>query len=191
MKAKHLSIVGFGKDRQEHDFYPTPEYATEALLEKEKFEGNILEPACGDGAISRVLERNGYDVSSTDLYDYGYGETGIDFLKEFYDGVDNIITNPPYKIGTEFVLKAQEIANKKIAMLLKLVFLESISRFDKIFNPDTLLTDWKLKTVYVFSRRLKIYKNGIVLKNSGLIAYAWFVWEWCYTGKPMIDWITY
>jgi hypothetical protein len=189
-KNKHLSIVGFGNDRQEHDFYPTPEYATEALLEREKFDGNILEPACGDGAISRVLERNEYRVFSSDLYDYGYGNTGIDFLKwnEFAE-VNNIITNPPYKIATEFVLKSQDVANKKIAMLLKLVFLESISRFEKIFNPDTLLTIWRLKTVYVFSRRLKIYKNGIIGKNSGLIAYAWFVWEFDYKGKPYIDWI--
>jgi len=40
----------------------------------ESFEGQIWEPACGDGAISRVLEAAGYQVISTDLIDRGYGQ---------------------------------------------------------------------------------------------------------------------
>ena len=190
---KNLSIVGYGKNRQENDFYPTPEYATEALLRREKFEGNIWECACGNGAISKVLEKHGYDVYSSDLYDYGFGNTGINFLDEYTTDIDNIITNPPYKLATDFVLHAQEIAGKKIAMLLKLVFLESSDRYKKLFCPQANIQiksgDWKLKTVYVFSKRLKIYKDGIIGKNSGLIAYAWFIWEFDYKGKPYIDWI--
>jgi len=186
---KSLSIVGHGNNRQENDFYPTPEYATEALLKREKFEGVTWECACGGGAISKVLEKHGHDVYSTDLYDYGYGKSGVDFLKEYFVGIDNVITNPPYKLATEFVLQAQEVADKKIAMLLKLVFLESSSRYKLLFKPDSFETDWRLKTVYVFSKRLKIYKDGIIGKNSGLIAYAWFIWEFDYKGKPYIDWI--
>jgi len=187
---KHLSIVGHGNNRQEHDFYPTPEYATKALLEREEFMGSIWEPACGDGAICKVLTRNMHTVFASDLYDYGYGKSGEDFLNtNIIKRVDHIITNPPYKIATEFVLHAQEIADKKIAMLLKLVFLESSSRYKKLFCPDQLIKEWGLKTVYVFSKRLKIYKDGIIGKNSGLIAYAWFVWERGYIHKPYIDWI--
>jgi len=189
MINKNLSIVGYGSNRQKNDFYPTPEYATEALLKREKFIGTIWECACGDGAISKVLERHNYDVYSTDLYDYGYGDAGVDFLEEYVLDINNIITNPPYKLATKFVLHAQEIANKKIAMLLKLVFLESSSRYKLLFNPDTLETDWKLKTVYVFSKRLKIYNEGVIGRNSGLIAYAWFIWEFDYKEKPYIDWI--
>jgi len=187
---KSLSIVGFGKNRQKHDFYPTPEYATKALLRREDFRGTTWECACGDGAISKVLKRKGYDVYSSDLYNYGYGDVNVDFLTaEPIGNFDNIITNPPYKIATEFVLHAQEIANRKIAMLLKLVFLESSSRYKKLFCLDQLIKEWRLKTVYVFSKRLKIYKDGIIGKNSGLIAYAWFIWEFDYEGKPYIDWI--
>jgi hypothetical protein len=37
------------------DFYPTPAWATYALIDNEKFSEDIWEPACGDGAMSKVL----------------------------------------------------------------------------------------------------------------------------------------
>ena len=51
-------------DRQVDDFYATPRSTVEQLLAVESFEGTIWEPACGDGAISRVLEERGYNVES-------------------------------------------------------------------------------------------------------------------------------
>src|SRR6476619_5835454 len=62
------------------DFYPTPAWATYALVENEPFIGDIWECACGDGAMSEVLAEAGNHVHSSDLYDRGYGEIGIDFL---------------------------------------------------------------------------------------------------------------
>lgn len=59
--------------RVPHDFYPTPPEAVRALLSVEAFEGSIWEPACGDGAISKVLLAAGFDVVSTDLIDRGFG----------------------------------------------------------------------------------------------------------------------
>ena len=176
---KHLSIVGAGNNRAVADFYPTPDFATEQLLWREKFEGTIWECASGDGAIAKFFPNCMASDLRTD--DSIYGEKGIDFLKT-YRKVDNIITNPPYKYAQEFVEQALFCADKKVAMLLKLVFLESISR-KKLFDKN------QLRVVYVFRRRLKIYANGIMGKNSGLIAYAWFIWDKSYNGKPTIDWI--
>lgn len=174
----HLSIVGFGKNRAVADFYPTPDYATEELLKREQFDGSIWECACGNGAIAKFFP----NCKATDLRtDLGYGIGGVDFLNTT-NRVDNIITNPPYSSGQEFVEHALKCADKKVVMLLKLVFLESVSR-------KALYDKNMLKTVYVFRRRLKIYKDGIMGKNSGLIAYAWYVWDKKYSGKPMIEWI--
>ena len=61
------------------DFFPTPPWATYVMIDNEPFEGGIWECACGDGAMSRVLEQTGETVYSSDLYDRGYGDTGIDF----------------------------------------------------------------------------------------------------------------
>ena len=82
--------------RVPHDFYPTPPEAVRALLSVETFEGSIWEPACGDGAISKVLLAAGYNVVSTDLIDRGYGIGGRDFLKSDRPLAKHIITNPPY-----------------------------------------------------------------------------------------------
>lgn len=41
------------------DYYATEPKATEWLLRLEKFDGPILEPACGEGHISKVLIRGG------------------------------------------------------------------------------------------------------------------------------------
>ena len=61
-------------DLEGPDFYPTPAWATHALIESEGFEGEIWEPACGDGAMSSVLAETGNPVVSSDLYDRGFGE---------------------------------------------------------------------------------------------------------------------
>jgi hypothetical protein len=77
------------------DFYPTPAWATYALIDNEKFSGDIWEPACGDGAMSKVLAEIGRPIDSSDLYDRGFGEIGIDYLTSKRQAT-NIITNPPF-----------------------------------------------------------------------------------------------
>ena len=84
------------------DFYPTPRWATFALIESERFTGDIWESACGDGAMSDVLAETGNPVVSSDLYNRGYGESGCDFLASERRAV-NIITNPPYNSAEGFV----------------------------------------------------------------------------------------
>jgi hypothetical protein len=51
------------------------------LIDNEKFKGDIWESACGNGAMSDVLEQTGRGVISSDLFDRGYGEAGVDFLE--------------------------------------------------------------------------------------------------------------
>jgi len=185
MKNKSLSIVGSSRnngDREIDDFYPTPPYAVEELLKREVFNGNIWECACGDGSISEVFKNKRFDVYSTDLINRGYG-TELNFLHSDFVS-DNIITNPPYKLALDFVLHAKELSRRKIAMFLKTVWLESESRYDMFQD-----TKFPLKTVYQFSKRVTLYKGGVKMKNSGMIAYAWYVWDKYYLGKPTIEWI--
>ena len=96
------SIVPDAINRAPDDFYPTPPEGTWALLSAIRFKGNIWEPACGDGSISRVLEAAGYEVTSTDLVDRGYGTSPVDFLLDYRTKADNIVTNPPFKLVDEF-----------------------------------------------------------------------------------------
>lgn len=164
-------------------FIPPPPKCVEMLMEREKFNGVVLEPACGDGSMSKIIEK--YNVcKSGDLIDRGFGSVGIDFLSDFYQVKgENIITNPPYKLAKEFLLKSLETANEKVAFFMRLSFLESKERY-QIFKK------YPPKIVYVLSARPEIYKNGIKTKNSGMVAYCWIVWDKTLNNKnTIIDWI--
>jgi len=182
-----FSVIGASNhsltDRVENDFYATPPEAVKMLLERETFNNDIWEPACGMGHISRVLELNGYNVWSTDLVDRGYGTGGLDFLKCANNNLNtDIITNPPYRYAQEFVEKSMDVISDghKVAMFLKLTFLEGKNRrqmFEK--HPP--------KVVYVSTSRLTCGRNGTEWLPS-CICYAWFVWVKGFKGDPIIKW---
>lgn len=175
------------KEREVNDYYATEPAAVELLLELEKFSHFIWEPACGEGHISKVLEAHGHDVLSTDLVDRGYGFGGVDFLTGDTDYDCDIITNPPYKYGKEFVEKAMEVVGDghKVAMFLKLQFLEGKSR-GKLFEK------YPPKTVYVSRGRLLCAKNAefdeMRAGGGSAVAYCWFVWEKGYSGNTIVKW---
>ena len=172
-------------ERETNDYYATEPKALELLLDRETFSPRVWECACGEGHLSKVLEARGYEVKSTDLIDRGFGESGVDFLKctEPWDG--DIITNPPYKWGKEFVAKALELIpeGRRAAFFLKVQFLESVGR-RKLFDASPP------RKIVVSSNRLHCAINGnweIGMRNNA-VSYAWFIWEKGYKGKPEIEW---
>jgi len=169
-------------EREINDYYATDPRAVPLLLENESFT-NILEPCCGEGHISKQLKKEGLEVTSSDLIKRGYGE-----FKDFYkynkwDG--DIVTNPPYKYAQKFIehsLRIIPIGNK-IAMFLKLLFLESKGR-------KSLFINYPPKTLYVSSSRLNCAKNGkFELYPNSAVAYGWYVWEKGFIGNTVIKWI--
>mgnify|MGYP001281239520 FL=1 len=174
------------KDREENDFYATEPKAIDLLCEVEKFNEWILEPACGQGHLSKRLIENGYQVYSSDLIDRGYG-IQYDFF-ETSSWYGDIITNPPYKFAKEFIEKSLSIIpnGNKVAMFLKLQFMEGKARKELFkYNPP--------KTIYVSSSRLLCAKNadfdGMIAGGGSAVAYAWYIWEKGYTGKTVVEWI--
>jgi hypothetical protein len=163
------------------DFFPTPRWATFALIENEKFSGEVWECACGDGAMSRVFEESGSKVLSSDLYDRGYGEIGIDFLTPSRRAA-NIVTNPPYNSAEGFVASGVKHAERKFALLLRLAFLEGANRANTIFarTPPS--------RVWVFSERITFYPKGVDPKGTGTTAYAWFVWDRDAPSRTELKW---
>lgn len=152
------------------DYFPTPAWATHALMDNERFKGEIWEPACGNGAMSEVLASKGNPVTSSDLYDRGYGEAGVDFLTAKRRAA-NIVTNPPYNSAEGFVEAGLAKADRKFALLLRLAFLEGANR------QRTIFTKRAPSRVWVFSERITFYPAGAVQKGTGTTAYAWFVWD--------------
>ncbi len=163
------------------DFYPTPAWATYALIDNETFAGNIWESACGNGAMSKVLSETGREVISSDLYDRGYGDSGVDFLEPPRRAA-NIVTNPPFNSAEGFVRSGLAAAERKFALLLRLAFLEGAGRQRTIFSEAPPARVW------VFSERITFYPDGAVQKGTGTTAYAWFVWDKDATGPTELKW---
>ncbi len=168
------------------DLYETPAVAVETLLRIEALPPVIWEPACGPGAIARVLRGAGHVVYATDLVDYAspdQDEARWDFLSEQQCpiGVQAIVTNPPFKLAGEFVTHALKLC-PVVMMLVRLAFYESTRR-------SSILDGGKLARVHVFSRRLPMmHRAGWEGRkaNSG-IAFAWFIWDEKHRGPTTID----
>lgn len=169
-----------------NDLYETPDVAVHALLRVETLPRVIWEPACGPGRIVNVLRGAGHTVIATDLVDYGCAGSLArqDFLMlrspPVPEGVDAILTNPPYKLAEQFVEKALEFA-PLVIMLLRLAFIESERR-------RGILDGGKLARIHVFRKRLPgMHRDGWEGRkaNSGM-AFAWFVWERSHAGPTVL-----
>jgi hypothetical protein len=174
--------TGSGTVRHKHadrgyDLYETPSIAVEALLENTFISKQfaVYEPACGRGAISKVLIDNGYEVYSSDINPEYPGATQENFLtrtEPFGFPYSTVITNPPYKHAQAFVEKSLELGAGRVFMLLRLAFLESERR-------SGILDSGHLRTVYPFKKRLPMmHRDGWTgNKASSAIPFAWFEWR--------------
>jgi hypothetical protein len=172
------------------DDFPTPPWATRALLEhilggRQKLaEAVCCEPACGEGHMAKVLTEYFGEVVATDKYDYGYGRVA-DFLADIpeHNEFDWIITNPPFRLAEEFVVKSLGIAHKGVAILVRTVFIESIGRYQRLFSMTA-------PTKFVqFSERVPMVKGRLDAKASTATAYCWLVWEVGNHSQPALFWI--
>lgn len=174
------------RGRHPDDYYATDPVAVDLLCDVETFDGGIWEPCCGQGHISETLKRRGYSVHSTDLYDRGYGIAGVDFFAQDKCPYPNIITNPPYKMGTKFLEHALSILPEggKMALFLKVLFLEGKNR-KRIFEAEPF------QTLYVSASRLNCAKGGDFenIEFQSAIAYGWYVWIKGYRGDSAVKWI--
>jgi hypothetical protein len=178
------------KEREKNDYYATEPKVIKELFSFENFSQTIWECACGEGHLSKAIKEFGKDVFSSDLIDRGYQDVCCDFLQSNIKWDGDIITNPPYKYALDFVKKSleyiynSEVAGLKVAMFLKLTFLESKQRYVFFKNNPP-------KVIYVFSSRRNCAMNGDFKKYSknSAVAYAWFVWEKDFKGKTTIEWI--
>lgn len=139
MKGKNFSCNNVSSKRRASDAYSTPYSLTRLLLNKVRLYGSVLEPACGEGAIVKVLKEYDKDKIKITAYDK---ET--DFLKEKRH-FDFVLTNPPFSLSEQFIDKALEVADETY-FLLPLSYLHGKKRYDKYYSQGYL------KRIFVFTR---------------------------------------
>lgn len=158
--------------RQAEDFYPTPAACTEALIAVEGEEirraaGRVWEPACGDGAISRVLARRGFHVVSTDLVDRGYAD--MDLRADFFGFGEAlgpaIVTNPPFKLAERFIRHAHRLEVRYLALLLKSTYWHAAERY-------ALWREHPPAAIYPLTWRPDFLDKGAPTMDC-----AWMVWR--------------
>ena len=172
------------------DDFPTPPWATRALLEHVmRDKGNLkrmscLEPACGAGHMAKVLKEYFGDVRCSDAFDYRYAPVR-DFIARPYEAnaVDWVITNPPFRLAEEFVLRGLVVARRGVAILARTVFLESVGRYDRIFrsSPPAKFAQ--------FVERVPMVKGRLDSKATTATGYAWLVWDKAHKSAPEVVWI--
>lgn len=140
-KKTVFSILGASNhsetDRQSEDFYATDPVVLDNLTRKYSIPQVVMEPACGEGHLSKWLEQRGHKVYSYDLVNRGYGEEQNFFeMLIAPEDCQCILTNPPYKYATEFVLHALELMpiGGQVVMFLKTTFLETERRYNELFK---------------------------------------------------------
>lgn len=174
------------------DDFPTPPWATRALLEhvfkedkKSLFRLSCLEPACGAGHMAKVLAEYFGVVTSFDVHDYGFGQQR-DYLKCPYaiGSWDWVITNPPFRLAEEFVLRSLEVAQEGVAILARTVFIESVGRYENLFRSQP-------PTTYAqFTERVPMVKGRLDKKATTATSYCWLVWrKSAILGSPELIWI--
>lgn len=171
-----------GYDRVADDWYVEPSWCIDALLVAEPpFKGLCADPACGGGNIPRRMRTAGVECFGADIVDRGYGVQRDFFLDDTQ--YTSVISNPPYGPLQEFVEHALIFTTDRVAVLARLAFLEGQAR--RSFFKST-----PLARVWVSSRRISMPPGGKdVPAKGGAIAYAWYVWEHGYRGKPTLGWL--
>lgn len=165
-------------------WYVEPPSAVRALLNAVRFRGTIYDPACGGGNIPLTCIEEGFRAFGSDLVYRGFGEGGLNFLTAPpLVRPDNVIMNPPFKDALAFIQRALEIVDHKVAVFIRLAFLESAKR--KPFFETA-----PLSRVLVFSDRVSCPPGGTDIKaEGGKVAYCWLVFDKDHSGPPTVGWL--
>ena len=173
--------------RDSLDNFPTPPWATRALLEhiiqQDVSKQTCLEPACGAGHMSRPLDEYFSSVQRSDIADYGFGEVKDFFDYEANERWDWIITNPPFRLAEGFIEKALAQTNVGAAFLVRTTFIESVGRYRRLFEkrPPSIFAQ--------FVERVPMVKGRLDPAASTATGYCWLVWLQNFNASPSLAWI--
>jgi hypothetical protein len=179
------------------DDFPTPPWATRALLElliERRVLGRMAdvmmwtarEPCANRLHMVKPLEEYFDEVRASDVYDYGYDYPLLDYL---YPGMmmeaEATLFNPPFKLAEQFIWRSFDTPSWRLtAALVRTNFLEGEGRYRRLWSvrPPTLIANFSERVVMVKGRLLDPdiaiwnYKNRRLEKPTTATAYCWIVW---------------
>ncbi|GGE79242.1 SAM-dependent DNA methyltransferase [Stappia taiwanensis] len=165
------------------DFFPTPPWATRALLvhclpQLVKSMGALRkrgawDPCCGAGHMSKVLGGFFWSVLESDVHPYGQRMVE-DFLITCpgpNPRPQTIVMNPPFNKAATFVKHALSYRPAIVAALVRSNWLEGQTRHADLFlkNPPT--------AVFQFVERVPMVAGRWAVNAKTATSYAWIVWQ--------------
>lgn len=174
--------------RHPQDWYIEPEWCSERLFAVEKFDGDILDPACGSGRIVAAAHRAGLGAIGTDVE---RRSPACAYLCDFTVPpgeyrFPNIVSNPPFKHAEVFVTNALACATGKVAMLLPTKWVQGDKR-------SRWLATTPLRKVLFITPRPSMPPGPVIeagiAPGGGKEDFAWFIWLRGYDGTPECGWL--
>lgn len=190
------SPLPYGLDDRGADYWPTPAWCVEALLDSDwpPLRGLVIEPAAGDGAILRVLKDRGYhDLQAVEIREAERGRIAAEVAGNFTIGdwltlsrdadwmaavVDkrrfSICTNPPFSIAIPFAEACLSVGAAYVALLLPVTSLAGAAAAWGPFwrqHPPTALRPLR--------RRPRFAGGG-----TDRVGVVWVIWR---AGRPALD----
>lgn len=179
MSKQNTSSAVMQQRKEAHDSlddFPTPPWATRALMEHvigTDWQNYVVaEPACNRGYMVKPLSEYFMHVIASDIHDYGLGFEIRDYLFPGADvKTDWTITNPPFRLSEQFILKAIDLSSVGVAMFVRSAFAEGKGRYENLFSkqPPSIIAQ--------FTERAPLCKGRVDPLISSATAYAWFVWS--------------
>lgn len=170
-----------GYPRAERDFYPTPEWVTDQLLEAIQVPElvSVWEPAAGEGHIVKVLQRRGLGVWATDIQRHAELDNLTDFLTDDGPECSAIITNPPFgergRLAVEFIKKGLHHIRAKRCKMLALLLpadFDSAGGRREFFGSCP-----EFSAKLVLTRRIIWFRRQDGVTEAPKENHAWFIWH--------------
>jgi predicted RNA methylase len=183
------------------EFYETPTWAVERILDQELMTLCVVDPCAGRGVLGAAARKKGHIVHEYDLnawpdplpdhriqapFDYlaPLGDVGRTVRGALGGGEFTVLMNPPFSLTIDFIDRSFRLGARKIVMFQRLAFLESAARrgfFERMMPAR----------VWVCGDRATCWRGDIpeetVIENGEEIAgrkgrsastpHAWFIWE--------------
>ena len=149
---------------REHELYPTPDNAVDALVAKLVLRATdrFLEPCIGTGAIYDKINLPDAQKSWAEL------DRGVNYLTTPFSQQDVIITNPPFSLTTEFLLKSFS----ELAPDGTLVYLQRVN-----FLGSKLRVPFWAQVGFPEKTPILIPRPRFVGGGSDSCEYSWFIWD--------------
>lgn len=169
-------------------FFPTPPWGSRAGAEIIKrldpLAQSAWEPACGQGHMAEPLKEYFRFVYASDIHSFGYGNV-YDFLStaEPARRVDWIVTNPPFKRAQDFLHHGLLCADRGVALLARLSWLESDDRYWDLYGDDN---PNRMTVLCPFIERCSMQLGSWEPELSSATSYAWFIFMKGATPLPPI-----